>query len=142
MLTALAIDVEDYVHTKAITSAVTRARSQRLERRAERNTWKFSELPGPHKVIAAKPFPAKRCPNLVPSAAAGGHELACYRWRRQVNHSIQSEVRDTPPIAKNVLGAWSGQPMIGYRAPSLLVFSYSTPVNGIARSSWPAGFER
>jgi polysaccharide deacetylase family protein (PEP-CTERM system associated) len=62
---------------------------------------------------------AERHPQMVSTIAQQGHEIASHGWgHRRVTRMSESEFRDSVTRSKTLLEEISGQPILGYRAPS------------------------
>lgn len=61
-------------------------------------------------------------PYLVREIAARGHEVACHGWRHVDATLIgRNQFREEVGEAKKLLSELSGQPVLGYRAPNLVI---------------------
>jgi polysaccharide deacetylase family protein (PEP-CTERM system associated) len=116
------VDVEEYFQVSALERAVTRAQWDVLPSRVAESTRRLAEL------LAARSargtwfvlgWVAERHPDLVKELAAAGHEVASHGWdHRRVTMQGPDEFRDSVRRTKALLEDQTGQPVLGYRAPS------------------------
>lgn len=122
MLNALTIDVEDYFHTEAASSAVSRDQWSAQPSRVEASTNALLELFARHQLRATLFFlgwVAERFPALVRHSVAAGHEIGCHSyWHRAVFRLTPQEFREDTARAKDAIEQAGGVPVRGYRAPS------------------------
>lgn len=65
---------------------------------------------------------AERYPELAPLITNAGHEVACHSyWHSRVDQQSPDEFRAETARTKALLESQSGQPVIGYRAPSFSI---------------------
>lgn len=125
MLNALTIDVEDYFHTEAMTTAVTRDRWESMPSRVQASTETLLALLAEHQVKATLfvlGWVAERFPALICEAAQQGHEIACHSyWHRAVFRLDAASFKEDTLRAKNVIEDASGSEVLGYRAPSFSI---------------------
>lgn len=125
MKNALTIDVEDYFQVSAFDSIITRADWDSIKPRVEANTDRLLQLfadNGATATFFTLGWVAQRFPALMRRIVEQGHELAShgmmhYRASEQTPDVFRQDVSDT----KKLLEDLSGQPVIGYRAPSFSV---------------------
>ena len=122
VLNALTVDVEDYFQVSAFEHRVPRADWDRLESRVVRNTERILAIFAEAEVRATffvLGWVAERFPHLVRQICLAGHELASHGYdHRLVYSSTPEEFRQDLRRARSALEAASGQPILGYRAPS------------------------
>lgn len=122
---AMSVDVEDYFHTEAMATTVTRTDWERLPTRVERNTDRILEIFSSHGVRATFFFlgwVAERYPALVRRVAKAGHEIGCHsQIHRLVYRLDPSEFREDTKLAKRLIEEASGAEVWGYRAPSFSI---------------------
>ncbi len=122
---ALTVDVEDYFHTEAMTSAAPRDTWDRMPTRVEHNTHRLFEIFARHNVRATLfclGWVAARFPTRVTEAVAAGHEVACHSyWHVPVYRLTPEEFRDDTKRAKDAVETAAGKPVFGYRAPSFSI---------------------
>ncbi|NRA53175.1 MAG: DUF3473 domain-containing protein [Gammaproteobacteria bacterium] len=125
MVNALTVDVEDYFQVAAFSKQFPLSSWDAQELRVERNTYRLLELFERHQVKATfftLGWVAKKCPNLIKDIVDSGHELACHGfWHQKVHEQTPAQFREDLSAAKQVLEDISGQPVIGYRAPSFSI---------------------
>ncbi|MHB8711789.1 MAG: XrtA system polysaccharide deacetylase [Trichloromonadaceae bacterium] len=118
----LSIDVEDYFQVSAFEAVSPPESWQRCELRVEGNTDKVLGILQEHQVKATffvLGWVARRCPELVKTIAAQGHEVASHGYGHQrVNTRSREHFRDDVRNSKALLEDLTGQPVLGYRAPS------------------------
>jgi len=121
----ITVDVEDYFHTEAMSSVVTRGQWDLQPTRVERNTKLLFDLFAAHQVRGTFFFlgwVAERFPRLVREAADLGHEIACHSyWHRLVNRLTPEEFREDTRRAKEVIEDAAGTKVFGYRAPNFSI---------------------
>jgi len=118
----LSVDVEDYFHTEAMRSVLSRDLWEQQPLRVESTTRRLFELFAAHKVRGTFFFlgwVADRFPGLVREASRLGHEVACHSyWHRLVYELTPEEFREDTRRAKGVIEDAAGTKVQGYRAPS------------------------
>ena len=121
-LNAISVDVEDYFHTEAMTTAVSRGDWDRMPSRVVQNTNRLFELfadRGVHGTFFFLGWVAERYPGLVRQTASLGHEVGCHSfWHRLVYRLSPEEFREDTIRAKKAIEDAAGAPVYGYRAPS------------------------
>ena len=122
---ALTIDVEDYFQVSAFAPYIRRSEWDARECRVERNVGRILELLSQQDIKATfftLGWLADRYPQLVRAIVAGGHELAShgYGHERASDLSRDAFTQDVTR-AKKLLEDLSGQPVLGYRAPSFSI---------------------
>jgi polysaccharide deacetylase family protein (PEP-CTERM system associated) len=122
---AFTIDVEDYFHVAALTSAISRESWGQREYRVERNTERLLELLGERRVhgtFFVLGWVAQRSPALLRRISEGGHEIACHGFSHEL---IYRQTRETfseeTSRAKKLLEDVVGRPVLGYRAASFSI---------------------
>ncbi|MEN9538736.1 MAG: hypothetical protein RLZZ126_971 [Pseudomonadota bacterium] len=122
---ALTIDVEDYFQVSAFAPYIARSSWDRQECRVERNVDRIASLLQDRKVKATffiLGWVAERYPALVRSLAEQGHEIASHGYGHQrASDLTPSAFLHDVRTAKHVLEDLSGQPVLGYRAPSFSI---------------------
>jgi polysaccharide deacetylase family protein (PEP-CTERM system associated) len=118
----MSVDVEDYFHTEAMATVISRSMWEQMPCRVEWNTEQLFELFAAHGVYATFFFlgwVAKKYPRLVLQAKHLGHEIACHSyWHRPIYTLSPAEFREDTRRAKGVIEDAAGIPVLGYRAPS------------------------
>ncbi|MBV6416828.1 MAG: hypothetical protein CMLOHMNK_01443 [Steroidobacteraceae bacterium] len=120
MTNAFSIDVEDYFHVEALSSAIDRSQWDTLEYRAEANTQRVLAILAEEGIRATffiLGWVAKRSPQLVRDIHAAGHEVACHGLTHKTVYTQTPEVfRAETREAKQLLEDAAGAPVRGYRA--------------------------
>ena len=122
---AFTVDVEDYFHVAALSSAISRASWGSRELRVERNTERLMEIlaeRGVHATFFVLGWLAERAPALVRRITEAGHEVACHGYSHQlVYKQTPGEFREETVRAKHFLEDTIGHAVLGYRAASFSV---------------------
>lgn len=122
---ALTIDVEDYFQVSAFEHHISRNDWDDLPCRVEKNMDSILTLLSKKQVKATffiLGWIAQRYPDLVRRIAAEGHEVASHGFGHQrVTDLTRDEFLKDVTESKRLLEALSGQPVIGYRAPSFSI---------------------
>jgi len=126
---AFTVDVEDYFHVAALSSAISRdswsTREYRVEANTERLLGVLAER-GVSGTFFVLGWVAERSPALVRRIAAAGHEIACHGFAHTlVYRQAEREFRDETLRAKGCLEDLIGQAVLGYRAASFSVTTAS-----------------
>lgn len=118
----LSIDVEDYFQVSAFERVSPPESWSSCEFRVDRNTEKVLGMLEEAEVQATffvLGWVARRFPELVKAIAAQGHEVASHGYGHQrVNTRSREHFREDIRNSKALLEDLSGQPVLGYRAPS------------------------
>lgn len=127
----LSVDVEDFFHVEAFSDIVHRENWDSYPCRVEANTRRildlFDEL-GVTGTFFVLGWVAERYPRLVEEIARRGHETGSHSyWHRLIYKLSPEEFREDTQRSKDCVEQASGQPAIGYRAPSFSI---------TARSAW------
>jgi polysaccharide deacetylase family protein (PEP-CTERM system associated) len=124
-INAFTVDVEDYFHVAALSSAITRESWPTHESRVERNTERLLALlaeRGVRGTFFVLGWVAERSPGLVRRIAASGHEIACHGFSHQlIYQQAREEFREETVRAKRLLEDLIGGAVLGYRAASFSV---------------------
>lgn len=124
-MNAFTVDVEDYFHVAALSSAISRSSWSSRELRVERNTERLMQILAERGVRATffvLGWLAERTPSLVRRIADAGHEVACHGYSHQlVYRQTPAEFREETVRAKSFLEDTIGHPVLGYRAASFSV---------------------
>ena len=124
-INAFTVDVEDYFHVAALSSAITRESWPTHESRVERNTERLLALlaeRGVRGTFFVLGWVAERTPGLVRRIAASGHEIACHGFSHQlIYQQAREEFREETVRAKRLLEDLIGEAVLGYRAASFSV---------------------
>lgn len=124
-LNAFTVDVEDYFHVAALSSAIPRDTWSDRESRVEANTERLLEILGErdiHATFFVLGWVAERTPALVRRIAAAGHEVACHGYSHKLVYTqTPAEFRAETVRAKNCLEDTIGHGVLGHRAASFSV---------------------
>jgi polysaccharide deacetylase family protein (PEP-CTERM system associated) len=119
------VDVEDYFQVVAFERIVDRGSWGRYPSRVEANTDRLLELldgRGVRGTFFTLGWVALRFPNLVRRIVAQGHEIASHgQLHRRVTTLTPAEFRADIRESKAALEETSGQPCLGFRAPSFSI---------------------
>jgi len=115
-------DVEDWFQTENLRTVCPRRSWEDMPRRVGAATRVVLGLLGEYQVRATffvLGWVAEREPALVREIAQNGHEVACHGYGHvMATQMTGKEFREDVARARGLLTALSGQPVIGYRAPS------------------------
>lgn len=129
MQNAFSIDVEDYFHVEALSSAIERSQWDSLDYRAEANTRRMLGIlaeEGVRATFFVLGWVAKRSPQLVRDIHAAGHEIACHGLTHRTVYTQTPEVfRAETSEAKQRLEDATGAAVRGYRAATYSITSRS-----------------
>jgi len=119
------VDVEDYFQVVAFEGIVDRSQWGRYPSRVEANTDRLLELldrQGVRGTFFTLGWVAMRFPGLVRRIAGQGHEVASHgQWHRRVTTLTPADFRTDIRQSKAALEDASGQPCLGFRAPSFSI---------------------
>jgi len=127
MQNAFSVDVEDYFHVGAFANIISPKDWETWTPRVVENTRRVLDLlslaPQPVKAtFFVLGWVAERFPELVPEIARQGHEIASHGYGHQLVYTLtENEFREDVRVARKMLQDQSGQPVIGYRAPSFSI---------------------
>lgn len=129
VVNALTIDVEDYFHASALATVAPRAQWDTLPSRVSANTRRLLDLmddAGVKSTCFVLGWVARHDPALVREIAARGHEVSSHGfWHQLIYDQTPDEFRADVRDARALLQDLSGQPVLGYRAPSFSVVERS-----------------
>jgi polysaccharide deacetylase family protein (PEP-CTERM system associated) len=124
-LAAFSTDVEDYFQVEALRGFCPRADWSSCEDRTVANTERLLELldrQGVRGTFFILGWTAERHPELVRRIASAGHEVGSHGFAHElVYNQSPGEFRADVRRARHLLQDLSGQPVIGYRAPSYTI---------------------
>lgn len=119
------VDVEEYFQVSAFDGVVARERWTALASRVAASVDLLLELmshAGASGTFFTLGWIAKHHPDVVRRIAAAGHEIASHSWwHRRVTHLAPAEFREEVSSSKAILEDVSGQPVLGFRAPSFSI---------------------
>ena len=122
---AMTIDVEDYFQVSAFAAHIPRDSWNSISCRVENNIDRILSLLDERGVKATfftLGWIAERYPAMVTRLVAEGHELASHGWgHHRVWELDPDEFREDIVRSKALLEDISGQPVLGYRAPSFSI---------------------
>jgi polysaccharide deacetylase family protein (PEP-CTERM system associated) len=125
ILNALTFDVEDYFQVTGFAPHVHPETWDNYELRVDRSTQRILDrlaAADVHATFFILGWIARRCPRLVRSMAAAGHEVAAHGyWHRLVTTQSPGEFRNDVRNAKAALEDLIGEPVTAYRAPSFSI---------------------
>lgn len=125
LLHAITVDVEEYFHTEAASSAIAFDHWSTLPSRVQASTDTLLELFAAHGVkgtFFVLGWVAERHPALLRTIANAGHELACHSYRHRAVFRLSAhEFAEDTHRAKSAIEDASGKRVIGYRAPSFSI---------------------
>lgn len=124
---AMSVDVEDYLHTWALSPAIKRSEWDCWPSRVEATTMRIIDLFDRHNVKATffvLGWVARRAPRLVREIVARGHELASHGYHHDKVHELdphafRADVRRTRLLLEDL----SSTAVKGFRAPSFSINS-------------------
>ena len=118
----LTIDVEDYFQVAAFEKVIQPATWENYPSRVEQNTTRILDLLDTYGVKGTffiVGWTAERFPGLVKEIVTRGHEIGCHSYQHQkIYNQTPEEFRQDTQKAKDILEQASGQPVVGYRAPT------------------------
>jgi polysaccharide deacetylase family protein (PEP-CTERM system associated) len=124
---AISVDVEDYFHTEAMSSAAPRSGWERFPSRVEGSTSALLDLFARFDVKGTFFFlgwVAQRFPQLVQRVHDIGHEVGCHSyWHQPVFRMTASQFQEDTYRAKSVIEEITGAAVNGYRAPNFSINS-------------------
>lgn len=124
---ALSIDVEDYYHVSAFDNVLDRKDWSNISPRVHFNTEKILKILEMKNVKATffmLGWVAKKQPQLIRKIINEGHELACHGYfHERLSHLTLEYFKNDIDYSKKLLEDLSGQPVLGYRAPSFSINS-------------------
>jgi polysaccharide deacetylase family protein (PEP-CTERM system associated) len=129
---AMSVDVEDWFHTENVKSALPSAAWDTCELRVEKNTMRLLDIL--HSQNAQATFfvlgwVAERCPQLVRTISAAGHEIASHGYGHELVYSLQPhEFRADILRSKALLEDLTGKQVYGYRAPCFSITEWAVPI--------------
>lgn len=119
------VDVEEYFHASALAPFAPMHAWPAFESRVVPSTMALLELlaeAGTRGTFFVLGWVAERNPGLVRAIASQGHEVASHGWdHRLVTACTPAELRESVRRSKAVLESLSGQPCVGFRAPSFSI---------------------
>ncbi|MYN41492.1 DUF3473 domain-containing protein [Duganella sp. FT109W] len=124
-MNALTVDVEDYFQVSAFAARIAPADWPAMPCRVERNVDLILGMLAAHGVHATfftLGWIAERYPALVRRIVSAGHELASHGYAHQrASQQTPQQFAHDITRSKHLLEQLSGQPVLGYRAPSFSI---------------------
>jgi len=121
---AFSVDIEDYFQVGAFANMISpkdwRSWTPRVRENTERMLDILMDAPQPHKAtFFVLGWVAEQYPKLVPEIVRQGHEIASHGYGHQLVYTLtEDEFRHDVRTTRKMLQDQSGQPVLGYRAPS------------------------
>ena len=119
------VDLEEYFQVSALESCVARSTWDSYTPRLLQQMKPLLEMLARHEAKATffvLGWVAERQRELIRTIAAAGHEIASHGWDHvRVTHQTPAQFRDSIRRTKNLLEAITGQPVLGFRAPSFSI---------------------
>ncbi|MDR0609300.1 MAG: DUF3473 domain-containing protein [Planctomycetaceae bacterium] len=130
MLNAFSVDVEDYYQVGAFARMISPNDWESWESRVVANTRTILDILRSQSVTGTffvLGWIAERYPELVREIAGYGHEIASHGFMHQLVYEMtETEFRNDIRRTRQLLQEQSGQPVIGYRAPSFSIVKRTT----------------
>ncbi len=121
----LTIDVEEYFHIEAAHGHISKSQWDKMPSRVANSVHKLLELMSRHNCQATFFIlgdVAKRCPQLAKTIVDAGHEVASHGTNHDRLHRLNAvSFAQDLTISKKILEDQTGQPVLGYRAPTFSV---------------------
>jgi polysaccharide deacetylase family protein (PEP-CTERM system associated) len=118
----MSIDTEDWFCVYNLSSRIRYSEWPQCESRVERSTLRLLDMFGSRKIEATffvLGWIAEQMPDLVREIDRRGHEIATHGYsHRLITHMTPEEFRADLFRSLEVLTPLSGQPVLGFRAPS------------------------
>lgn len=125
VVSAFSVDVEDYFHVEAFRHIVDPADWASMEQRVEPNTRRLLglleefDVQGTFFVLG---WVAERRPELVRDILSAGHEIGIHGYdHRPITALSPADFREDIHRAKGIVEDITGEPVLGYRAPTYSV---------------------
>tara|TARA_B100000745_G_scaffold9219_1_gene7341 strand:- start:1286 stop:2131 length:846 start_codon:yes stop_codon:yes gene_type:complete len=122
---AMTIDVEDYFHVSAFEKQICPSSWSGQRLRVDKSTRRVLEIFDKFDISATffiLGWVAEACPQLVKEIAAHGHEIGCHSMNhRRATTQTPDEFRQDTEQCLKLLQDLTGDPVIGYRAPSFSI---------------------
>lgn len=119
------VDVEEYFQVSAFDAVVSRDEWTRLPSRVERSVDELLSLlakHGAHGTFFTLGWIAEHHPAVVRRIHEAGHEIASHGyWHRRIPTLTPEQFREDVRSSKAILEDVTGQPVVGYRAPSFSI---------------------
>lgn len=130
----LSVDVEEWFQVENLKEAVARASWPERESRVEATTdWLLATLAetGTKATFFVLGWVAERSPELVRRIYAEGHEVASHGYGHDLVYTLSPRTfREDLVRSKSILEELTGEPVLGYRAPSFSITDWAIDVLG------------
>lgn len=124
-MNVLSIDVEDWFQVESFAGVIAREDWPRFDLRIERNVdviLDALDAAGTRGTFFVLGWVADRLPQVVRRIAAAGHEVGSHGWSHTPVWRLTPQAfTDEVVRSKQLLESLSGQPVLGYRAPTFSV---------------------
>lgn len=125
IVSAFSVDVEDYFHDESFREWVPKGEWDALDQRVEVSTRRLMAILDDVDVTATffvLGWVAERNPALVLDLQRSGHELAIHGYdHKPITAMTRDEFREDIRRSKGIVEDITGQPVLGYRAPTFSV---------------------
>ena len=129
VVNALTVDVEDYFHVTSLAAVAPRDSWDGFAPRVTSNVERLLALferAGTRATFFVLGWVASRHPELVRLVAQQGHEIASHGYGHELVYEMSpARFREDVRRSRGLLEGLSGQPVLGYRAPSFSITSRS-----------------
>ena len=125
----LTIDLEEHFHASRFDSPMRRGHWSSFQSRVGSNVERILELLANHSTKAtffALGWLAERHPSVIRAVSAAGHEIACLGYGHELVAAQTPQIfRQDIRRAKRILEDVTGEPVVGFRAPSLSITAHT-----------------
>ena len=125
----LTFDLEEHFHASRFDSPMRRRHWSSFQSRVQSNIERILELLARHSTKAtffALGWLAEKHPSVIRAVSAAGHEIACLGYGHElVVAQSPQRFRQDIRVAKRILERVTGQPVVGFRAPSLSITAHT-----------------
>ncbi|MFO8002447.1 MAG: DUF3473 domain-containing protein [Marinilabilia sp.] len=125
----LTVDVEDYYQVSAFEPIVGLTKWDQYPSRVVKNTRTILEILERHDVSATffiLGWTGERNPGLVKEIVEKGHLIGCHSYEHRLIYTLSpKEFKQDTRRAKDILEQITGNPVLGYRAPSYSITRHS-----------------
>jgi len=129
---SMTVDVEDWFHSENVKKGAPRNVWDDCELRVERNTMRILQIMEDNATRATffvLGWIAERCPSLVQTIAAAGHEIASHGYGHELVYSVTPErFREDVKRSKHMLEDMTGRAVLGYRAPCFSITDWAMSI--------------
>ena len=123
MINLLTVDLEDYYHVSGMADVAPIEKWDDFKSRIENNVDVLLETLGETKAtFFVLGWVAEKYPCLIRKISGSGHEIASHgRNHRLISHMTKEEFANDLEASIKLLEVLTGEPIIGYRAPSFSI---------------------